>query len=346
MKINVAVIGGSGYTGLELIKILLKHPRVNLKYITSRQFEDKHLKNIFPNFHNSNLKFISPNFEKISRECDIIFTALPHKASMDIVYEFYSRGNKVIDLSADFRFEDPLIYEKYYGGHKYKELNKIAIYGLPELNREKIKNAKVVANPGCYPTSIILGLLPLLKNGIKINPKIIADSKSGVSGAGRNPSLKTLFTEVNENFNAYNIGTHRHQPEIEEKCSKIGNKKITVVFTPHLLPVNRGILSTIYVDIYESSLTYDEIYDLYYNFYKNEPFVVLMEKGSYPNIATVRETNNCALGLYYNKELSQLIIISTIDNLTKGASGQAVQNMNIMCGFNEKDGLDFISPYI
>ena len=347
MKINAAIIGGSGYTGLELIRILSNHRYVNLKYITSRQFKNIPIKDIFHNLSKyDKLKFISPDIEKISGDCDIIFTALPHKASMEIVKKFYEKGKKVIDLSADFRFSDVNLYEKYYDKHKFKNLNEIAIYGLPEVNREKIKNAQIIGNPGCYPTSVILGLYPLLKNKIKISNKIIADSKSGVSGAGRNPSLKTIFTEVNENFSAYNIGKHRHQPEIEEQCSKIYNNNLNITFTPHLLPINRGILSTIYVDILEPNIGFENIYYIYKETYKNEPFIILFEKGKFPSINTVRETNYCAIGLHYNKETSQLIIVSVIDNLVKGASGQAVQNMNIMFGFEETEGLDFISPFV
>ena len=347
MKINVAIIGGSGYTGLELIKILLKHEKVNLKYITSRQYENVAVKDIFHNLSKyDELKFISPDIEKISGECDIIFTALPHKASMEIVYEFFKRGKKVIDLSADFRFNNPEIYEKFYDKHKYKDLNKLAVYGLPEVYKEKIKNANIVANPGCYPTSIILGIYPLLKNKIKISNKIIADSKSGISGAGRNPSYKTLFTEINENFSAYNIGTHRHQPEIEEQCSLIYENELKIIFTPHLLPVNRGILSTIYVDILEPNIDYENIYHIYREAYKNEPFIILFDKNKYPSINSVRETNYCAIGLNFNKETSQLIVVSVIDNLVKGASGQAVQNMNVMFGFDETEGLDYISPFV
>ncbi len=346
-KINVAIIGASGYTGLELIKLLLNHKFVNLKYITSRQFENNFIKDIFPNFFKyEDLKFISPDIEKISGECDLIFTALPHKASMEIVNELYSKGKKVIDLSADFRFEDYTLYEKYYDIHKYPELNQKAVYGLPEINRDKIKNSSIVANPGCYPTSIILALYPLLKHKIKIRSKIIADSKSGVSGAGRNPSLKTLFSEVNENFSAYNIGKHRHQPEIEEQCEKIYGEKLKIIFTPHLLPLNRGILSTIYVDILEPNVGFKNIYHIYEETFKKEYFVHILEPGKFPSLATVKNTNYCVLGLWYDENTSQLIIVSAIDNLIKGASGQAIQNMNIMFNFDEKEGLDLISPFI
>ena len=347
MKIDAAIIGGSGYTGLELIKILLKHPNVNLKYITSRQFENVLVKDIFPSLSKyDELKFISPDIERISGDCDIIFTALPHKASMEIVNEFYKRGKKVIDLSADFRFSDVKLYEKYYDAHQYKDLNNKAVYGLPEIYRDKIKNAQIVANPGCYPTSIILGLYPLLKNKIKILDTIIADSKSGISGAGRNPSLKTLFAEINENFSAYNIGSHRHQPEIEEKCIEIYENQLKIIFTPHLLPVNRGILSTIYVNILEPNIGFENIYHIYRETYKNEHFILIFDKGKFPSINSVRETNYCGIGIHFDKNSSQLIIISVIDNLVKGASGQAVQNMNLMFDFDEKEGLEFISPFV
>ncbi len=335
-SVNVSIIGASGYTGAELLRLLLLHPKVNVKQITSRQFEGKPLKDVFPQFCGSrfeNLKFSSLDVEKISNCSDVVFCCLPHATSFPIVKEIVQKGKaKVIDFSADFRFEDPEIYEKTYGvEHTAKELFSISSYGLPEINRERIKESRIVANPGCYPTSIILALFPAVKEGIvDTNFPVIADSKSGATGAGRKTKLNLLFCEVNEALKPYAVRKHRHAPEIMEKL-KIKNFR----FTPHLVPMNRGILSTVY---FKTTASEKEMIDIYTEFYRKEYFVRIRKEP--PSTSNVSGTNYCDIFVSKDEETGLAIIISAIDNIGKGASGQAVQNMNLLFGFDEKLGLE------
>lgn len=335
---KVSVIGATGYTGAELVRILLKHPQVEIETITSQSFANKKISEIYP-WLNTNLVCQKLNIDKIALSSSFIFAALPHQASMEIVGELYSKGEKIIDLSADFRFTDPLIYEKWYGiPHQKRELLKEAIYGLPELYREKISRAHLVANPGCYPTSSILALAPLANNDLMKRNSIIIDAKSGVTGAGRTLSLATHFPEVNENVRAYQVKGHRHTPEIEEQLSKLAKRKIIITFVPHLVPVNRGILSTCYAALKQKADTKD-LLELYRDFYKEESFVEILPRGRFPQTREVADSNRCRIGITVNKRTEKAIIISAIDNLSKGAATQAVQNMNIMCGFRETMGL-------
>ncbi len=346
MKIKASIIGATGYTGFELIRILSQHPNVHISSIVSRKNQNIDLQNIYPAFYTiNNLSFESLDVDKISSKSDVVFTALPHKASMEICKSFLEKGNKVIDLSADFRFSNLDIYEKYYSAHTCKKIATKAVYGLPEIFRENIRKASLIANPGCYPTSAILAVFPLLKEKIAIDSHIIIDSKSGVTGAGRNPSLKTLFTEVNDSFSAYSIGNHRHEPEIQEKLSMIYNKELDVTFTPHLLPINRGILSTLYLNIKEDIMI-DDIYSIYTRAYENEPFVKVLPYGDFPSTSMVKASNYCFLGLHFNEVTKRLIVVSVIDNIVKGASGQAVQNMNLMFDFDETLGLNQIPTFL
>lgn len=335
---KVSVIGATGYTGAELVKILLKHPQVEIETITSQSFANKKISEIYP-WLNTDLVCQELNIDKIALSSSFIFTALPHQASMKIVGELYSKGEKIIDLSADFRFTDPLIYEEWYGiPHHKRELLKKAIYGLPELYREKISRAHLVANPGCYPTSSILALAPLANNDLIKGNSIIIDAKSGVTGAGRALSLATHFPEVNENVRAYQVKGHRHTPEIEEQLSKLAKKKIIITFVPHLIPINRGILSTCYADLKQKTDT-KALLKLCQDFYKEEPFVEILPQGTFPQTKEVADSNRCRIGITVNERTGKAIIISVIDNLSKGAATQAVQNMNIMCGFEETMGL-------
>lgn len=342
--IKAAILGGSGYTGFELLRILGNHPAAQVKTITSRQYKGCKVKEVFPGLSSiSNLTFEDPaNFRAFSK-ADIVFSALPHHASMEIAPDILKNGKRVIDLSADFRFKDAKVYEAWYEKHIVKGLLKKAIYGLPELYREKIKHADLVANPGCYPTGAILGLAPAIEAGIIDTNTIIIDSKSGVSGAGRTTSLDTSFAEVNEGFKAYKVGEHRHMPEIEQELSLIAGRDIKVTFVPHLLPVNRGILSTIYAKLKTQNLKVKSqkewVFDTYKKYYKGEFFVRIMPEGTFPNISQVKGSNFCDIGLKLDERTGRLIIITAIDNLVKGASGQAVQNMNIMFGFPETLGL-------
>ncbi|MCS7180622.1 MAG: N-acetyl-gamma-glutamyl-phosphate reductase, partial [bacterium] len=273
-----------------------------------------------------------PDWESIEKNCNCIFLALPHIISMDFVPEILKLEKIVIDLSADYRFQNLENYEKWYTKHKNPEFLKLAVYGLPEINREKIKKAKLIANPGCYPTSVILGVLPLVKNDL-IENKIIANSVSGVSGAGKTPSSSNIFVECNENIKAYKIGEHRHQPEIEEILNNFGNKNYNIIFVPHLAPYNQGILSTIYVEL-KKKMRPEEIQNLYVEFYENEPFIRIMNYGVSASTKNVYDTNFCDIGIKLVDE-KNLVITTAIDNLLKGASGQAVQNMNIIFGFKE-----------
>ena len=331
-KMKISIIGATGYTGAELVKILLRHPQVEIETITSQSFVNKKISEIYP-WLTTDLVCQELNINKIALSSSLIFTALPHRTSMKIVAELYAKEKKIIDLSADFRLTDPLIYEKWYEiPHREKELLKKAVYGLPEQYREKISRACLVANPGCYPTSSILALTPLVNNDLIKEDSIIIDAKSGVTGAGRALSLATHFPEVNENLRAYQVKGHRHIPEIEEQLSKLAKREIVITFVPHLVPVNRGILSTCYTILKQKTNTKD-LLKLYEDFYKKEPFVEILPQGRFPQTKEVTNSNRCRIGITVNERSGRVIIISAIDNLSKGAATQAVQNMNIMCGF-------------
>ncbi|MEN2983541.1 MAG: N-acetyl-gamma-glutamyl-phosphate reductase [Dictyoglomaceae bacterium] len=345
MKVKVSVLGSTGYTGVELVRILKSHPKVDIIFLTSQSYVGKPFSEVYPHFYGL-LDYIceEEKTEEIVEKSDCIFTALPHGHAMNIAKEVFEKDKVIIDLGADFRIKDPQIYEEWYKiEHTAKELLPHAVYGLPEVYRDKIKKSKIIANPGCYPTSIVLALYPLLKENL-IEENIIIDSKSGVSGAGRSLSLNTHFCEVNENIKAYNILNHRHVPEIEQELSNIAKKEIKISFTPHLIPINRGILSTIYGKL-KKKASYEEILEIYKSFYKNERFIRILPKEILPNTKNVLGTNFCDIGFAIDKRTDRIIIVSVIDNLIKGASGQAVQNMNIIFGFEEDEGLKNISFY-
>lgn len=335
---KVSIIGATGYTGAELVKILLRHPEVEIETITSQSFAGKKISEVYP-WLSTDLVCQSLNVEKIASFSSFIFTALPHGTSMEVVAKLYLRGKRIVDLSADFRLTNPLVYEEWYGVvHKKKDLLKQVVYGLPELYRGKIKGTRLVANPGCYPTSALLSLAPLLHHGLIKEDSIIVDSKSGVTGVGRKLSLKTHFPEVNENLSAYQVGCHRHIPEIEQELAKLAQKDVKITFVPHLVPLNRGILSTCYASLKDSPQRKDLV-KAFEDFYKEEPFVEILPQGCFPQVKDVVNSNRCQIGLMVDEKRRRVIIVSTIDNLGKGASSQAVQNMNIMCGFEETMGL-------
>ncbi|MBT1072282.1 N-acetyl-gamma-glutamyl-phosphate reductase [Pelotalea chapellei] len=344
--LNVAIVGASGYTGLELIRILYRHPEVAVTCLTSEQSAGKRISEIFPTLR-GRCDLVLENLEpvRVAEKADVIFTALPHKAAMEVVPTFLKLGKQVIDLSADYRLSDPQTYGAWYEPHLNPANLKKAVYGLPEIRRSKIKGAKLVANPGCYPTSIILGLAPLLKQGL-INPhSIIADSASGVTGAGRAAKVDSLFCEVNEGYKAYGVGgVHRHTPEIEQELSLLAGEKLMVTFTPHLLPMDRGILSTIYAAPSKETTT-EALIKLYDKFYSGEPFVRVLPQGSLPSTSFVRGSNFCDISPLIDSRTGRIIIVSAIDNLGKGASGQAVQNMNIVCGLPETMGLEGLALF-
>ncbi|WP_456418641.1 N-acetyl-gamma-glutamyl-phosphate reductase [Methanocaldococcus infernus] len=331
---RVAIIGATGYTGGELLRLLAKHEKIEDIEIASRTYKGEPLFKVHPHLREiyKDLTFISPD----EVDSDLVFTATPHGVSLKIVPSLLERGMKVIDLSGDYRFENLEVYEKYYKV-KHPGLPEVNIaYGLPELFRKEIKKADLVANPGCFPTGSILLLAPLVKHNL-IEERVIIDAKTGVSGAGANPSEVTHFPNVNEDIKPYKVVDHRHKPEIEEKLNKLG--KVRVSFTPHLAPITRGILTTAHTFLKEN-LELEEILKLYREFYKDEPFIRVYKE--IPKLSYVRGSNYCDIGGFAIDDNLRLVLFSVIDNLVKGASGQAIQNMNIMMGFDEKEGLNII----
>lgn len=338
--LRAAIVGASGYTGGELARLLCSHPSVDITIATSRQYEGQNLAQIYPHLRDK-VDVVCQNLtaQEIAEQADFIFCAVPHKTAMDIVPAFLQQDKKVVDLSADFRLKDVAVYEKWYQPHSAADLLAEAVYGLPEIYRDEIRQARLVANPGCYPTSITLGLAPLLKTGLIATNSIIIDSKSGTSGAGRAAQVGTLFCEVTDGFRPYKVGgTHRHIPEIEQNLSELSGSSLQVSFTPHLLPISRGILSTIYVNLVDKP-GIEELHALYQQMYEEEYFVRILAPGSVPATQQVRGSNYCDISLSLDARTGRLIIVSAIDNIVKGASGQAVQNMNLMCGFSENAGL-------
>lgn len=336
--IKAAVIGATGYAGEELIKILINHPEVEISNLVAKIERSTPIVEIFPHLENKlDLECNSQiDVEEISKTSDIVFLALPHRVSMEIAPSFLSAGCKVIDFSADYRLKDLNEYQKWYGvSHKSKEFIKDSVYGLCELNRENIKKAKLIANPGCYPTGSILTCAPFLKEDI-IESDIIIDAKSGTSGAGRTPLVGLLFSEVNENFKAYKVCDHQHSPEITQELQKQTKSNVHISFVPHLVPMNRGILSTIYMNLKKNVSVFEAV-DILKKFYQDEPFIRLKQADEFPQIKDVRNSNFCDIGIKIDQK--RLIAISAIDNLVKGAAGQAVQNFNIMFDLDETMGL-------
>lgn len=343
--IKAAIFGASGYTGQELIRILSGHPDVELVAVTSRRYAGLPVSDVFPSLQGfTPLVYTAAAPQEIAGLCDVVFLALPHGVSMDIAPVFVKAGKKVIDLSADYRLRDLATYEKWYAKHSSADLFGQAVYGIPELYRQAIGRASLVANPGCYPTSIILGLAPALKHQLVDVATIIADSKSGVSGAGRDPAVGSLFCEVDGGFKAYKIGKHRHTPEIEQELNRLAGEAFAISFTPHLLPVKRGILSTIYATL-KKDISLADLHALYLSAYAGEKFVRVCAMGTYPNISSVCGSNFCDIGLAVDPRTRRVIITSAIDNLMKGAAGQAVQNMNLVCSLPEESGLRIAPLY-
>jgi len=339
--VHVFICGGSGYTGGELLRILSRHPEVVVTGVTSQRSAGKSVSELFPHLHKyANLVYEPLRKEAVLGKADLFFMALPHAESQEAVDYFFQQGKMVIDLSADYRLRDADVYENWYKvPHAFQATLKQAVYGLPEIYRNRIKKSRLIANPGCYPTGTLLGLLPAVKNTLIDLSSLVIDAKSGTSGAGRKADISAAFCEVNEGFKAYAVGTHRHIPEIEQELSLLAGEAVTINFTPHLLPVDRGILTTIYAHL-KKKITAEAVEKIYRNSYKREPFVRVLPYGLYPNIKNVRGTNYCDIGLKLNERTNTLIVITVIDNLVKGASGQSVQNMNIMLGIDETVALD------
>jgi N-acetyl-gamma-glutamyl-phosphate reductase len=343
---KTGIIGATGYAGAELVRILSGHPDVKLTAITSRQYAGVKYDSIYPSMAGVvSLTCEEYNMESFCNKVDIIFIALPHRIPMEIVPSLIKRGKKVIDLSADFRFKDVLRYEKYYQPHTAKELLKKTVYGLCEIYFDAIKNASLIGNPGCYPTSVLLPLVPFLKGDFLDINTIIADSKSGVSGAGRSLSLTAHFCEANESFKAYKVADHRHCPEMEEILSAEAKRPVTITFVPHLVPMTRGMLTTTYVNLLKKT-DHKEIHNCISSFYAGHPFIRICPENRVPDTMHVRGTNYCDIGFKIDERNNRLIIISAIDNLVKGAAGQAVQNMNIMIGIDETRGLNNVPSII
>jgi N-acetyl-gamma-glutamyl-phosphate reductase len=344
--LKIAIVGASGYTGLELIRLLDRHPQVKISCVTSEQSAGKRISDTFPTLRGHCDLVLEPlDAAAISAKSDLIFTALPHRAAMRVVPDFLAAGKKVVDLSADYRLHDAAVYGAWYEPHLNPELLPEAVFGLPEIRRDTIRQARLVANPGCYPTSVILGLKPLLENKLIDITSIIADAKSGTSGAGRSAKVDSLYCEVNDSFKAYAVGgVHRHTPEIEQELSELAGHAVTITFTPHLVPMDRGILSTIYATP-AKGVTAEELVSLYAASYKNEPFVRPLPMGQFPSTAFVRGSNFCDIGVTLDSRTNRIIVVSAIDNLVKGASGQAIQNMNLVCDFPETLGLEGLAIF-
>lgn len=341
--INAGIIGATGYAGQQLVWILRNHPYAGIQFLSSHNYTDTSFCEIYGNYHGFVEDKCINMDEAISRlgELDVLFIALPNGKSFEIVQKALDLGVKVIDFGADYRLKSAESYKEWYGiQHECPHLLDKAVYGLTEINRDEIKGCSLLANPGCYPTSAILALAPLLKNGLIDKRSVIIDSKSGVSGAGRSASIGSLFTECNESVKAYGVASHRHTPEIEQELGAIAGDDITLSFTPHLIPMTRGILSTCYGNL-ESSMTTEELIGVYNEFYRGNYFVRVVD--SLPETRWVKGSNLCHIGVRADKRTKRAVVISVIDNLIKGAAGQAVQNMNVMFGFEETSGLDFIA---
>ncbi|MGI6151347.1 MAG: N-acetyl-gamma-glutamyl-phosphate reductase [Christensenellales bacterium] len=343
--IKAGIAGATGYVGLELTRILSSHPKVSSLNLSSRSGAGQDMCSAYSSLAGYDLPELFPtDAAKLARECDVVFTALPHAASAELVAELYSQGATVIDMSADFRYDDEHVYSHWYGiAHPCPELMKQAVYGLPELYRETIARSKIIGNPGCYTTCSILALAPLVKHGLIEPSSIVIDAKSGATGAGRSPSVDKLLTELFGNCKAYSVAKHRHTSEIEQELSKLGGSAVTLSFTPHLLPINRGILATSYATL-AGKRSAKELLDVYCAFYADEPFVTVLPEGSLPELKHVVGTNRVCIGLAVDERTNRVIVVSALDNLIKGAAGQAVQNMNIVFGFPETEGL-FALPW-
>jgi N-acetyl-gamma-glutamyl-phosphate reductase len=342
MEIKVGIVGGTGYTGVELLRILVNHPQVEISVVTSRSDAGVRIDSVYPSFHGLlDLCFIEPDIQSLT-ECDVVFFATPNGTAMWMADALLEKGVKVIDLSADFRIKDPKIWANWYGEeHASPGLIEKAVYGLPEINREAIKKADLIACPGCYPTAVQLGFLPLIENSLIDLNHLIADVKSGVSGAGRKANVGTLMSETGESFKAYAVEGHRHLPEVTQGLEQVAKRSVDLTFVPHLTPMIRGIHATLYGRLNSG----DDIQALFEQYYHDEPFVTVLPKGAHPDTRNVRGSNHCQMAVHQPQSGRMVVVLSVIDNLVKGAAGQAVQNMNLMFGFDEKEALEIVALY-
>ena len=338
--ISVGVVGGTGYTGVELLRLLVLHPQVSLQMVTSRSQEGQPVADMFPNLRGfTDICFSVPDVDALAT-CDLIFFATPNGTAMKMVPDLLAKGCRVIDLAADFRLQDEKIWARWYGmEHACADVLAEAVYGLPEINRQAVQQARIDANPGCYPTAVTLGFLPMIENGLIDDRHLIADAKSGVSGAGRGASVATLQAESAENFKPYAVEGHRHLPEISQTLSALAGHDVGLTFVPHLLPMIRGIEATLYATLN----TGVDLHALYLERYQDEPFVDVLPTGVMPETRTVRGANTCRISVFRPQGGDTVVISSVIDNLVKGAAGQAVQNMNIMFDLDEKTGLNQVA---
>lgn len=337
--IKAAIVGATGYAGAETARILAGHPDVSVAVLTSRQHAGKPFQAIYPALAGfMDLTCETYDLEHVCKAADVVFTALPHKLPMEIAPALIENGKKVIDLSADFRFQSQETYERHYQPHSAPDLLSRSVYGLSEVYRDAIRNADLIGNPGCYPTCVLLPLIPLVRAGLVDPVSIVSDAKSGVSGAGRSPGVATLYSEVTESFKAYKVAVHRHNPEIDEVLTREAGQQIHITFVPHLIPMSRGMLATTYASL-AGDADENRIQECLADFYKDAPFVRLRGPDCMPETRWVRSTNYCDIGFRVDAAAGRLVLISAIDNLVKGAAGQAVQNMNLMMGLDETTGL-------
>ena len=342
--IKVGIVGGTGYTGVELLRILVNHPDAEVVVITSRAQEGVRVDELYPNLRGHlDIRFSHPDMELLA-QCDVVFFATPHNVAMKMMPQLLALGTRVIDLSADFRIRDAALWSHWYGEpHACPELLQEAVYGLPEFNREAIVTAQLVACPGCYPTSVQLGLLPLLEQNLVDRQSLIANSASGVSGAGKQAKVDNIYAEVADSFKAYAVAGHRHLPEIEQGLGDIAGDDVDLTFVPHLLPIIRGIHSTLYAQLLNTGQSLESLQSIYEERYADEPFVDVMPLGAHPQTRMVKGANNCRIAIHRPQGRDTVVVLSVIDNLVKGASGQAVQNMNIMLGLAETAGLEAVA---
>lgn len=342
---KIAIVG-DGYTAADLLRILARHPFMKVKYIFSTENIGRRIDEVYPHLRGfSDITCLESDWDLLKDDCDAVFLALPHGLSVPIVNELLPSGVKCVDLGADFRLRDVLTYESYYGlVHEAPDLLKEAVYGIPELYREDIKRCRLVANPGCFPTGAILPLAPLLKAGLILSEGIVVDAKTGASGAGKSLRSGSMFCEINEGLKAYGVGTHRHRPEIAQELSEAAGAKASVFFTPHLVPMSRGILSTTYSRL-KANVKGQDIREALEDYYSSERFVRILADGIMPNTKWVYGSNYTDIGIYVDEDSGDVVVVSAIDNLVKGASGQAVQNLNLVLGIEEEVGLDFAGVF-
>ncbi|NPU94809.1 MAG: N-acetyl-gamma-glutamyl-phosphate reductase [Gammaproteobacteria bacterium] len=341
-KLKIGIVGGTGYTGVELLRLLAQHPSVQLTAVTSRSEAGQPVADLYPNLRGHlDIRFSEPDIATLTK-CDLVFFATPNGVAMKTVPQLLDANVKIVDLAADFRLHDPLVWEQWYGiPHACVNVLQEAVYGLPEVNRDAVAKARIVANPGCYPTAVQLGFIPLLEQGLIDPQHLIADAKSGVSGAGREAKVGSLLCEASESFKAYGVAGHRHLPEIRQGLNQVAGGDVGLTFVPHLTPMIRGIHATLYGRLTVGNA--GDLQALYVERYRNEPFVDVMPAGSHPETRSVRGSNVCRIAIHRPQNGDTVVVLSAIDNLVKGAAGQAVQNMNIMCGLPETAGLEQVA---